>query len=331
MNKKESYVMLAYFLLAAFMAGFVRLKFAYEYPAASLDKLMAGMAATPFQYRILSVQIIKYALQFSHLPVPLVLAIYETLITACAIFAISAYAKATGLSERTGSMTALAYLFIIPFFFVFQILGRAYYPYDSLAVFFSALALWAIAKRQVAVFLVVFLLGMLNHEAIVLLLPLALWQERSHLRDARFWWLAGVGVLIVIAVKVTLAAVYSGNPGAGILSLDQNVTIQGLPRSWESSKLYANLSLFGGVEGLLIVPSVFGYLWLPLLFCFKRIRHDLVRNSLLVCVVSVVVVLVAGNLNDPAAFCSLAPVILVAVVHWLLSEEQAQPENPAKV
>lgn len=301
--------------LAAIFVGWLRLNFASQYAPATLEKLMAGEAATPFQYRWLIPFVFARIVALTDVDLATLVRSYETLCFAASVLAIAAYGRATGLTPRQAFAAALCYLALIPFFFLIQPLSRLYYPYDSAAVLFCALALLALSKQRRLLFLGIFALGLQNRESIVLLFVLALYLWRGEARSRAFIGFCAAGVALIIASKLVALTLFADNPGAGVLSFDHDIMHRGLPTSLESSRVYSNLMLFAGLDSATLTLSVFGYLWLPIVFFWREIDNDFVRKSLLLIPASFATMFFVGNLNEPRIFCELAPVVLVAVAH----------------
>jgi hypothetical protein len=312
-----------FILLASLMAGMLRLSYSEQYSVATLPMLMDGQAYTPFQYRMLMPLLLKWVERSFAVNFDALVRYYETLMIGLGMIAIAAYGVATGLTNRIALVTGCAYFFIIPFLFIYQPLGRIYYPSDTASVVFMAFALWAMVRKQTTAFLVIFGFGLLNRESIALLLPLALWHYRSGWRASGFWWLGGIGVALVLASKIFLVALYAGNQGAGLISLDTDSMHKGLPTSWESSRAYANLSVLATLDGAVTTASVLGFIWIPLAICYRQIHHAFVSASLVLCLASFVLMFFVGNLYEPRIFCDLAPIVLVAVTHWVQTKRSS--------
>jgi hypothetical protein len=302
-------------LLGAVFAGWLRVTYAVEYKYATLQDLMNGAAATPFQFRVLTPAILGWIYHSSSIGLSHLVRWYETicfLLTAGGIFL---FGRATGLPSAQAAVTGFCYLFMIPFLFVFQPLSRLYYPYDSSSVIFWAVALWALARGRRWVFLAVFALGMLNRESIILVFLLAVffnWQSGTLKERAVF---VVAGMLIFVGAKLFLYQLYGGNPGAGFVSLDQDPMHKGLPSVLESSRYYTNFFLLNSLQSFSQVASAFGFLWIPAVLCRDRIQDPFLRTSVYLIPVSFVIMFFVGNINEPRIFCELAPIVLVAIAH----------------
>lgn len=302
-------------VLAALFVGWLRLNVASQYPPATLDKLIEGTAATPFQYRWLVPFLFRGIVRLTAIDLGELVRWYEALCFAATVLAIAAYGRASGLNPAQSFVAGLAYLLVIPFCFVIQPLSRLYYPYDSASVLFYALGLMAIARNRKLLFLGILGLGLLNRESIVLLFALAAYVWRREWRTRAFGAFVIAGAGLVVATKAAALLMFGDNPGAGALSLDHDIMHTGWPKTLESSRAYTNTMLFSQLDSAIPTLSVFAFLWLPLAVFWRDISQPAVRSSLLLIPGLLLIMFFVGNLNEPRIFCELAPVVLVALAH----------------
>lgn len=298
-------------ILAAFTA-WLRLKFAVQYEPATLGKMMTGTAYTPFQFRALMPFLLKTFYSFAPIGVRPLVMWYESILFAGIVLGTYHFGRAVGLSYRKAALAGACYALVVPFLFLVQPLSRFYYPYDSASALFWTLALIAVATRRHWVFLLIFAIGLLNRESLVLvfLLALAYNWKRMAIRD--YVLFAGAGIVLFLAAKAFLFNLYGNNPGAGFASLDQDIMQKGLPRSFETSRLYANLMLFRSAESVLLIASTLGFLWIPVLLFRNRIESELLRKSTYLIPISFLIMMVVANIDEGRVFCELAPIVLVA-------------------
>lgn len=301
--------------LTALFAGWLRLNYAVQYEPATLEKLMDGTAATPFQFRMLAPAILGMIYHAFPMDLGLLVRWFETLCFVLTVGFIYLFGKATGLSNKQAMLAGIGYLFVIPFLFVFQPLSRLYYPYDSSSVVFWALGLWLLASNRKWAFLLVFAFGLLNRESIVLLLALALLHYWKKLSWREYLLFGTIGAGLFVTSKLWLAATYGGNPGAGFISLDHDIMHKGLPKSLESSRVYTNAMLFTSLEGITLLASTLGFLWIPALFKRGCLGDPFLKLSTLLIPLSLCIMFFVGNINEPRIFCELAPIVLVAALH----------------
>jgi hypothetical protein len=302
-------------ILAAVLAGQLRVEFGAEYEHATLKQLMDGAAVTPFQFRMLAPAVLgliyhSFSVELLHL-----VRWYETACFLLTVWGIFLFGRATGLSPAQAAMTGLSYLFMIPFLFIFQTLSRLYFPYDSASVIFWAVSLWALATGRKWTFLWVFAAGTLNRESIVLVFVLGvLFNWRKSTLKERSVFIA-TGVLIFVAVRLFLYQQYGSNAGAGFISFDHDIMHKGLPTSLESSRYYTNFMLLKSLESLAQVASAFGFLWILAFVCRNRIPHPFLKMSVYLIPVSFLIMFFVGNIDESRIFCELAPIVLVSMAH----------------
>lgn len=298
--------------ILAVCVGWLRLMFAGQYGPATLGQMMAGTAYTPFQFRALMPFLLKMFYSIAPIGVrPLVMG-YEAILFAGIALGTYYFGLAVGVTYRKAAVAGLCYALVVPFLFSIQPLSRVFYPYDSASALFWSLALIALAKHRHWWFLGILAVGLLNRESLILVFVLALaynWKRLSP-RDYTFFAVAGVGLFL--STKGFLFHLYGDNPGAGFASLDQDILQKGLPRSFETSRLYANLLLFRSVESVLLITSTLGFLWIPVLLFRNRIQNELLRKSTYLIPASFLIMMVVANIDEGRVFCELAPIVLVA-------------------
>jgi hypothetical protein len=305
-------------LLIAAFGGIIRIAFFTEYKYATLKMMLNGTAVTPIQFRILGAWIIKILWQWTGFDLIQIVRIYESLVLAFSIWMIYQYGKATGLPGNVSVVTAMSLFYLYPFYFIYEPLGRFYYPGDSLSIFFMALGLWLLVKEYFLAFAFTFLGGILCRESLVLLLPLFLvynWKRLS-IRYIVFWIFTYI--VLFIAAKFFLFALFGTNWGAGSFSLDHDIFHKGLPHSLETSRVFVNFRFLLSPMGLILFLSYGGFLWLPMLTGFRAITNTFVKQSTLMIPLSLFILFFVGNYNEPRIFCDMAPVVLVTASHALV-------------
>ena len=115
--------------------------------------------------------------------------------------------------------TLLAAMWISWTFFVRGLLGTI--PYDLATLFFSALALWAIATRHFAVLVVAIAIGALNKETIVWCIPAYLFNEVrvSGWRDRGTWMRFGALCLLFAVVYEAPRLILNAGEAGGAVTV----------------------------------------------------------------------------------------------------------------
>lgn len=324
MNKKValgSYVLLVF--IASVYLSDQRLAFCQEYGPATLLKLMEGTALLPFQLRFLSPQLIRVVYELTSADLSTIVRYYEIVMLALTVFSIRAYALASGLDETLAMCCGFALIFLYPFLYIYQPLSRLYYPYDSMSVLFWSFGLFCIISLRPYLFMLVLAVGLLNRESIFLLFPFAYVHFRKSLGGNAVRVYLFLGCAVIVATKVVALALYGGNPGAGVLSLDHDIMRRGLPVSLASSRIYTNILQFFSFDLAVGVGSILGYLWVPLLVPGRHIENTFVRNSLWLLPLSFAIMLFVANIYETRVFAELSPIVIVALAHLVNQRERA--------
>ena len=281
-------------------------------PAASLDRLVAGTADTPFQFRALLPWFVRAAESvLGCLPISLNAAHLFALgeITALLV----AQAGIGRLLTRIGFDRAQAWLWSFSLYFVLAYVYlapeylRLWYPADVPAIAFFAWGLVWLIERRWGRFAAVFAIGTLNRETTIFLALAALlveW-EGPHRRHALLRFLALSGLWLMI--KTALAWLYRDNPGLGLFA-------SGRPAN--------NLAILGDWRVLVRLTSFAGFTWMPALIFYRRIANRDLACALWIVPPYLMAMMLVANLNELRIYGELVPLLLPAS---LLALKAADP------
>lgn len=325
---RENLVYILLILIGGIYVTQLRLIFASEYEPASLIKLMAGTAATPFQFRFLSPLALRLLHEATSADLTTLVRWYEFVIFILSTIAIQQYAKETNIPKPIANITSLGLIFIYPFLYIYQPLSRLYYPYDSASILFWSAGLWSIAKLKPATFLCILSLGLLNRESIILLFPLGIIIFREKLTPNQLLAIILLGLMSILTAKLTTLYLYGNNPGSGFLSFDHDILHKGLPKSLHTSRIYTNIMQFSSIESISCVAASIGFLWIPTLAFHRTIKNKVVKSSTYLIPTSFLIMMFVGNIDEGRVFCELSPVVLVALSH-IIHQKISTPTNVA--
>jgi hypothetical protein len=186
-----------------------------------------------------------------------------------------------------------------------------YYPYDTPSLLFFTLGLALIYRRKWLAYYVLFAVATFNRETTCFLTfayVFTAWGKDSRGTMALH---AAAQFLIWVAVKWALQTAYGAGGGTGFESgIAHNVRTALDPSSYY------------------YVLSNMGYVWVPVVLCWRRIEDEFIRRSLLVALPFLAAVFVVAKFTELRDFGELIPVVLaasLAVAARMSRDESAAP------
>jgi hypothetical protein len=296
-------------LLPAVYVVLVRLDNATENRFAPLVDLIFGTGSTPFQYRALSLWILRGLISFLEIGP----ASYRALLVIWEIawlLALLAVMRAYLRSLRPGILSdGCAFLVLYAYAFVFGPVRSFYYPSDVPSILFFTAGLLALRQERWIPFAVIFALGTLNRETAGFLAIAFAVTQLGRLETRRLL-IAVAGLAgLWIAVKLGLAWLYRGNPGPGMIWTDVQ-SMSPIPQDFASSRLAANLGILATWRGVVVVSSMCGFLWIPVLLLWHRTGDAFVRRVALLSLPFIAGMAVVGNIWEMRIYGELLPMWL---------------------
>lgn len=304
--------LLVFSIPVALYMGVLRISFMYEYDQATLASVSQGVAATPFQYRVLMPWLIGHVATWMRLPSPTqLIQQYETLMAYLILAALYAYLFRISKNGWLALVCAMGFFYLYPFLYLYFPQTRFYYASDTAAILLFTLGLYFLHGRQYWQFYVILIIGLFNRETIAFLLLVFAVSQYKQMKRRPFAMHIMTQVALAVAIKFWLAYLFRNNPGAGMYSLlDLH---QGSPSTLQSSRLYINATLFQHWDTFVYMTSFMGFLWLPLIFSLDKITNDFVRRTLWVIPVFIASMFVVGNIYEFRIYAELVPIFLSAV------------------
>ena len=253
------------------------LHFAFVYvntlePAFDYHAYAQGTVAGPYQTRLLLSLVFRALLHAvpaqtplpGHLADPLLLAMLP-IAAASLFFATDAVRRATlhlGLTPRLAALLSFSVPWMAYFHFDLAPEIRVQTPYDLPQLLCFAVAWLGIVRRSRWLFYTAFLLGSLNRETTLLLIPIWMLFEYDHHRG-RTVLAEGAGLAALwTALRVLTVRFYPGSHQAVTFHLAQNLHFLRSPLHW------------------MTMLSVFGFLGIPLAVYFRDVRLKPLRQTI---------------------------------------------------
>jgi hypothetical protein len=318
-NRTLALPVITLIVIAAFMSlymGYLRGEIYLQNPMlAALQATSHGVSATPFQYRFLMPWLIDHVATWFALPMRPTVRYYETLMAFASALALFAYLFRICRDGWVASVFALGFFYLYPFLYINVPWTRAYYSSDTASILLFTLGLFFLYGRNYWQYYIVLAIGMFNRETIAFLL-LAFAFSQYSLLERRPYLLHMLGqIMLVAAIKLWLAYLFRYNPGAGMYSLDVNLSQNGLPATLQSSRLYMNTMLFFRWDSLITLTSFMGFLWLPMIFLWNKVHDKFVRSTGFIIPCFIAGMYVVGNIFEFRIFGELVPIFLGTLCH----------------
>ena len=199
-------------------------------------------------------------------------------------------------SSKVQAIIPLAAMLALPPFFNYT------YLYDFSALFFFTLGLAYLAHRRWRAFLIVYLLGCLNKETIVLLTLIFVihYSHPGRISRSRFWRLLLYQASIFLSVKAVLTLLFSSNPGSFV---EIHFWDHNLPLLYGLLKPYSLSFLFLAF----LVIGLFFYQW--------QVQPKFLRDSIWILLPLVGLTLALGFLDELRDYYEAYPVVFLLLFH----------------
>lgn len=351
-RKKAIHFLLFFVVAVILSYGFVDLRFTMnrQHPPATVAALTAGVAERGCQYRILVPRIIRYLYERTdetpltqkkwlwfygfdsppertasrQRPTPSLIDIYlppeeaadyrdflklakgmEFLSVLLLIIAFRYYISLFIENRTACTLLSFSLFYVLPFNFLFNYFyyQSLFYPYDIPSMLFFTLGLIFIYKKNWPLYYFIFALGTFNRETTAFLTMTYVFTAlgKDRLKTIASHSLAQLAIWV--AIKSYVYSLYGGNQAE-----DPNIRL--FKFSWGGNSHFFFKE--NPVEAYTYFFRTMGYLWIPVLFFFRRIREDFVRRSLLVLVPFTIGMAIVANIHELRIWGEMIPIVLSA-------------------
>ena len=300
------YVVAALWAIAYAMARFT---FLGQNKEATLQLLMEGKAATPFQYRVLIPQFVDFVDKsaeffgihfdylYSYISVEVVASFLIIIMLQRYLFLL------LGQKNRSYWFSVLLFPLLV-FNYVIPKNYAVFYPWDTPAVLIMLLGLMQLYQRKWVGYYLVFAIGAWNRETVCFLTIAYLITSlgRDNLRTILTHCVAQL--LLWSVVKAILYSMYHDNSGAGLFQRYHTGTL--------STHLSTNLEALLNPTLLLLVFSSFGFIWLFVIVRYSKIQDPFVRRALHVVWPYILGMMWVANIDEIRVWGELFPYVAPA-------------------
>jgi len=264
----------------------------------SPEALVAGVASTPYQYRVLVPWLVRAALD-AHLIRPdsqmAAFAVIQTGVLVLLAFAFRRYLSIFIRDSVLLSVMALTLYAVLPF----NYFNLPYYPYDIPSVLFFTVGMLLIYERRWWWFYPLFIAATLNRETSIFLTVVSVFVLYDKYSPQMIAALAGSQLAIWAAIKGALWMIYQENRwmGYGLYQFQLKVNVATL--------------LDYPIKGV-IALATWGCLWLAVVIWHRRIHDALLKRTLWTVPVFIAGMFVAGFVIELRIYGEVLPIILAA-------------------
>lgn len=309
-------------VIAAWYFVHLRYSLNQEFPLATLSSFLDGTAHKPFQFRMLVPWLVG-GLQATGLRELTLYRIFDAL-SVVGIFYTFRYYLSGFIDKDVAGLLSFSVFYALPWNYLLAREIPILLPYDLASIVFMTLALAFVHRRKWLWFYAVFALGAINRETIVFVtIAFALVEVGLQPRRSLAMHLAAqAGIWLV--VKASLGMLYAGNPGAAFEFYHVGTT----DPHWRT-----NLQMLVSAPHLLLILSSFGFAWVIVLAGWRQLQDPFLRKALWIVPPYLLLVLIAGNVNEIRVYGELLPVIMApaAMIIMTMAARLTQPVRPPRV
>lgn len=304
----EAFV-LAGVVIAAWYFVHLRYLLNQEFPLATLSSFLDGTAYKPFQFRMF-IPLLVGGLGSAGFLSENALYRFVDVLAVIGIFYSFRFYLSGFVDKEVAGLLSFSVFYALPWNYLLARDIPILLPYDLASVALMTLALAFLHRRNWTWFYVVFALGALNRETMLftaLVFALVEFGKRSRTSLAVH---LSAQIAIWFAIKTTMGAIYSGNPGTAFEYFHVGT---------ETPHWRTNLNVLVNGPHLLLFLSNFGFAWVIVVAGWRHLQDQFLRSTLWIIPPYVFMVLLAGNANEIRVFGELLPVIMAPAVIIVMS------------
>lgn len=277
---------------------------AVQLPFADLTHLLEFRAPKPFCYRVFTPACLRFLTQWGASPEEAASA-YEWGALVALYYLFRAYLREF-LTSAQAAYAALAIYFVVPFVFIVPQPFTVWFPWDIPSVCFFLAGLHLLYLERWVAWYGVLLVGTLNRETMVFLLPimaLALWRRGfTRVRAAH----VVASAVLWLAVKGVLAWSFRNQSGPWVAEWTHRA--QDLTHWRENLGQLADPTLWP------YLLSALGFVWILAWHLRKRVADSFLRSALVVVPLYFACVFLFANIAEHRIYADLIPVVLAPVL-----------------
>lgn len=292
----------------------MRITFNSQYDGATWKQLFNFTAAKPFAMRVM-IPLLGWPIQhITQWPAMYLVYIFEVAFSA-ALFWILIKLFLLLLPPRQAFVASLAFFFVLPLQYLLNFAWPVLMPYDTAAIFFTALGLYTILQQRWRILLLIMVLATLNRESAILL-PLTTIILATDFPDFKRRTVIAIfcGVIYVV-IRSSVIYIFRNSPGMTLPFM----------MSQQDTTHFCNNALW--LRQPVNALQFMGYLsFLPLIWFFiSNYIPRAVYRIKYVALFYFAVLSIFGNFYEPRVFGEMTVLIYVPCVLGLSRWMQHQP------
>ena len=300
MRKNKHTADLAFHLLTGLLSVyFVYLVFKLngECKLCRLQYLFDGSAVKPFQYRMLIPWILQLLSKSAGVRPMSILVTLNVLLLYLIVFIYRYFLSLFVDNRHISGYLALGLFFILPFHNLFARELPIWYPWDFSTLLFFLLGIIAVYRKNWLLYYPVFIIGTFNKETTCFLPFLYFYAFLGREKIRSLLLHPAASLLLWLGIKMLMHQLYPES-GASV--------------SFFQVKITTNIEYLTRLPHILMISSLFGFLWLPVLLLFHHIKEIFIRRSLFVVLIYSIGMFYVGNVYELRIFNEMIPLVLTA-------------------
>ncbi len=277
----------------------------HECKLCKLEYLLNGTAQKPFQYRVLIPWLIQGVSSVigPSIPASTICKWINFFFLFAFVMAFQYWANITIGNKKTSLLAVLIVLYMMPFHYLLLRQGNLWYPWDMSTLFLFTLGLIALDQENWRLFYPLFAVATFNKETTCFLILILFYAKIGRLNWKQMATHLAAGTTIWLTVKLVLYFVFKDDASGALFE----------------NKLRSNLQFVATLPNLLSVIGMFGFLWLPVLMYYPKIKNQFIQRALLTTPIFFLGMLYVGNIFELRVFSEMIPLIGIAVL-WIIND-----------
>lgn len=301
--KREYLTIILFPIIVAFSYTVLRFQMNTEYHGATWEQLYNLTAKLPFGHRILVPLLSRFFVELLGMKIGNAFFVFEFCFSLLTIVFIYKVFRIY-LNSAISYCFSVLFVAFLTFPFLLKHVWAVYYPYDTAAVFFMVAGFYYILKEKWSCLLLVMILGAINRESIVFLVPLFVLLSLDKLKTKNHLVVLFGLAAVFFACRILISLILTENENEPLHFYIGNKLRVLNNIKWIAKKPFSNTAQFLSSIGFLPI------IWMMLR---KYIPQKLKRIEIW-SVIFFSPLLVVGNIYEPRIFGEMIAVLYIPVM-----------------
>lgn len=214
-------------------------------------------------------------------------------------------------------------MLVLPFHFLIpRIHDLWYYPSDIPSVLFFILGMWTLHKCKWGLYYPIFIIASFNRETSCFLTIYMLLLMLNAKPFPRLFSHVVFQAALWVVIKLFLYYLYGGNSNleyANVGGVFKFTLMDNLAQNW--------------IKTAVLLPSVYGLLWIPLGYYASYVRPYELRRALLIVPLFHLLMIIPGEVLELRIYAEMIPVVIIGVIMgvatWISNKSVDHYGSPA--